>query len=112
MLLDKKSDVGQHQSTHNSGVLHAGLHYLPGSLKARLAVEGIREMIDFCRARGIPHELCGKLVVATNAQERERLRELQVRGTAIGLKGLRWLDAVQLREIEPHVVGLCALQRP
>src|SRR3569833_1248971 len=72
-ILEKEKDVGRHQSTHNSGVLHAGLYYKPGSTKARLAVRGIRQMTAFCREHSISHEICGKLVVATNEAERQRL---------------------------------------
>lgn len=111
-LLDKESRVGAHQSTHNSGVLHAGLYYKPGSLKARLAVEGIREMSAYCREKKIPHEICGKVVVAVDESEVPRLRELESRGQANGLQGLRWLDRAGLREIEPHAAGVAALHVP
>src|SRR4051812_34362776 len=82
IVLEKEPRVGQHQSGHNSGVLHAGLYYAPGSLKARLAVDGIRQMKRFCADYGIPHDVCGKLVVATSAEERPRLEELLRRGVA------------------------------
>lgn len=111
-LLEKESRVGAHQSTHNSGVLHAGLYYKPGSLKARLAVEGIREMTAYCREKNIPHEICGKIVVAVDEGEVPRLRELETRGTANGLTGLRWLDHSGLRAIEPHAAGVAALHVP
>src|SRR5258707_5273298 len=84
-LLENESDVGQHQSGHNSGVLHVGLYYKPGSRKARLAVRGIRQMVEFCRAHSIPHEVCGKCVVATSQEEVPRLHALLERGTANGL---------------------------
>jgi L-2-hydroxyglutarate oxidase len=112
VLLEKESDVGQHQSTHNSGVLHAGLHYRPASLKARLAVQGIRAMVHFCEQHGVAHERCGKLVVATDAAELPRLRELQTRGVANGLRGLRWLERGELTELEPHVAGIAGLHVP
>jgi L-2-hydroxyglutarate oxidase len=112
-VLEKENDVGQHQSGHNSGVLHAGLYYAPGSLKARLAVTGIRQMVAFCRDHAIPHETCGKLVVATCEEELPRLRTLLDRGTANGLRGLAWLDKPEaLREIEPHATGLAAVRVP
>lgn len=111
-VIEKETAVGQHQSGHNSGVLHAGLSYLPGSLKARLAVSGLRRMVAFCREEGIRFEQCGKLVVATTGEEVGRLRLLLERGTANGLQGLRWLDAEQLAEIEPHVVGRAAVHVP
>lgn len=111
-LFEKEATVGRHQSTHNSGVLHAGLYYKPGSLKARLAVEGIRRMTAFCKQHGIAHEICGKLVVATTTEEIGRLKILQERGEQNGLRGLRWLDGDALREIEPHAAGLAAVQVP
>src|ERR1043165_4445647 len=92
ILLEKEAIVGAHQSNHNSGVLHAGLYYLPGSAKARLAVRGIRQMVEFCRTENIAHEICGKLVVATEPEELPRLDELLSRGRANGLTGLRKLD--------------------
>jgi L-2-hydroxyglutarate oxidase len=111
-VLEKEADVGLHQSTRNSGVMHAGLHYAPGSLKARLAREGLRRMVDFCVQHGVAHEQCGKVVVATSEAEVERLRALQERGTRNGLMGLRWLAAAELREIEPHAAGIAALHVP
>ena len=111
-LLEKESEVGKHQTGHNSGVLHCGLYYKPGSVKARLAVQGIRQMVAFCQENGVPHEICGKLVVATDAAEVERLRALQERGAANGLEGLRWLGREEMREIEPHVGGVAALRVP
>ncbi|MEX1010263.1 MAG: L-2-hydroxyglutarate oxidase [Chthoniobacterales bacterium] len=111
-LLEKESRVGAHQSTHNSGVLHAGLYYRPGSLKARLAVEGIREMTAYCREKNIRHEICGKVVVAVDETEIPRLRELEARGQANGLTGLRWLDRDGLLALEPHAAGVAALHVP
>ena len=112
VLWEKEAGFGRHQSTHNSGVLHAGLYYKPGSAKARLAVAGIREMTAFCRERGVPHEICGKVVVATDDAEVERLRTLLERGTANGLAGLRWLSQAELREREPHAAGVAAVLVP
>lgn len=111
-LIEKEPSVGRHQSTHNSGVLHAGLYYKPGSLKARLAVRGIRRMVAFCAEHGIHHEACGKLVIATNEEEIGRLHTLLERGTQNGLRGLRWLERDALREIEPHAAGLAAVHVP
>src|SRR6204780_1369280 len=96
-VLEKEAGVGQHQSGHNSGVLHCGLYYKPGSIKARLAVTGIRQMIGFCQEHGIPHEVCGKLVVAARADEVPRLNELYERGRQNGLTGLQQLEASQKR---------------
>jgi len=111
-LLEKEPGFGRHQSTHNSGVLHAGLYYKPGSVKARLAVSGIRQMTAFCRQHGIAHEICGKLVVATDEAEVARLRELHERGRRNGLAGLAWLEGDAMREIEPNVGGLAGLRVP
>ena len=111
-LLEKESEVGRHQTGHNSGVLHCGLYYKPGSVKARLAVQGIRQMVAFCQENGVPHEICGKLVVAADDAEVERLHALEERGAANGLEGLRWLGREQMREIEPHVGGVAALRVP
>lgn len=112
VVLEKEADVGQHQSTHNSGVLHAGLYYKPGSHKARLAVAGIRKMVQFCRSHSIPHEVCGKLVVAVDELEMSRLRDLLARGQANGLQGLRWLEPPAMRQREPHVGGVAAIEVP
>jgi len=111
-VLEKEAGVGQHQTGHNSGVLHCGLYYKPGSVRARLAVAGIREMVAFCQENAVPHEICGKLVVAADAGEVPRLRELEERGAANGLEGLQWLEREQMREIEPHVGGVAALRVP
>jgi (S)-2-hydroxyglutarate dehydrogenase len=111
-VLEKEGGVGRHQTGHNSGVLHCGLYYKPGSVKARLAVTGIREMVAFCRENGVAHEICGKLVVAADASEVPRLRALQERGAANGLEGLRWMEREEMREIEPHVGGVAALRVP
>jgi (S)-2-hydroxyglutarate dehydrogenase len=111
-LLEKESAVGRHQTGHNSGVLHCGLYYKPGSVKARLAVSGIRRMVAFCRENGIPHDVCGKLVVAADESELPRLRDLEERGRANGLEGLEMLGREQMREIEPHAGGVAALRVP
>jgi len=111
-VLEKEDRVCGHQSGHNSGVLHAGLYYKPGSLKARLAVSGIREMVAFCQQHAVPHEICGKLVVAADESEVPRLRSLHERGTQNGLEGLRLLDREQMLEVEPHVGGVAALRVP
>ena len=111
-VLEKEDSVGRHQSSHNSGVLHCGLYYQPGSIRARLAVSGIQEMIAFCRQKNIPHEVCGKLVVAVDESEQPRLQALQERGQQNGLQGLKLLKGEQMREIEPHVGGVAALHVP
>ena len=111
-LLEKESAVAQHQSSHNSGVLHAGLQYRPGSEKARLARSGIRRMTEFCASRGIAHEVCGKLVVATDSTQLPRLEAMLDRGRANGLQGLRRLTPEEAREVEPHVHCVGALHVP
>lgn len=112
IILEKENEVGQHQSTHNSGVLHAGLYYKPGSAKARLAVRGIRIMREFCEQHQVPYETCGKLVVACSQDELPRLETLLERGTANGLQGLRKLNKEQIKEIEPHAAGIAAVRVP
>lgn len=112
LLLEKEPGLGHHQTGHNSGVLHAGLYYKPGSLKAELAVEGLRQMVGFCQRHGVAHEQCGKIVVATQPEELPRLEKLMERGVANGLKGLRKLSPEQIREIEPHAAGLAAIHVP
>ena len=111
-VLEKEPGVGRHQSGNNSGVLHAGLYYKPGSIKARLAVSGIREMVAFCAEHKIPHDVCGKLVVATDDAELVRLRALHERGIQNGLQGLAFLEREAMLEIEPHVGGIAALRVP
>ncbi len=111
-LFEKEQEVGQHQSGHNSGVLHAGLYYKPGSLKAKLAVTGIRQMRAFCERHAIAHDVCGKLVVACSQDEIPRLRDLYDRGQRNGLRDLAWLNPDQMREIEPHVAGVAAVRVP
>src|SRR6202795_4096112 len=112
LLLEKEDRVGQHQSSHNSGVIHSGTYYKPGSLKAKLCVEGARAMVEFCRMHGIAHEVCGKVIVATHEDELPRLEELRRRGETNGLKGFHLVGPEQLREIEPHASGLRALVVP
>src|ERR1035441_1401717 len=111
-LVEKEAAVGQHQTGNNSGVLHCGLAYRPGSNKAKLAVRGIRQMVEFCRTHSIPHDICGKLVVATRAEQLPRLNDLFQRGTQNGLLGLERLDGRSMREIDPHAAGVAALRVP
>jgi L-2-hydroxyglutarate oxidase len=112
LVLEKEASVGRHQTGHNSGVLHCGLYYKPGSVKAHLAVTGIRQMIAFCQENSIPHEVCGKLVVAADQTEVPRLADLHERGQKNGLAGLRWLGPDEMREIEPHCGGVAGLRVP
>jgi len=112
LVLEKEPGIARHQTGHNSGVIHSGVYYHAGSLKARLCVAGAREMVQFCSRHGIPHEVCGKLIVATNSEEVARLDDLLTRGTANGLAGLRILEREAMLEIEPHAGGLRALHVP
>src|SRR5262245_55318364 len=111
-VLEAEDRLATHQSTHNSGVIHSGLYYKPGSLKAKLCVEGARALYRFCEEEGIAHERCGKLVVATRKDELPRLDELERCGQANGLVGLLRLRAEEIREREPHAAGIAALWVP
>ena len=112
LLLEKESGPGRHQTGNNSGVLHCGLYYKPGSTKARLAVQGVRRMVEFCVEHSIAHEMCGKVVVATEKEEIPRLHALLERGQANGLEGLRLLGPEEIRELEPHAAGLAGIRVP
>jgi L-2-hydroxyglutarate oxidase LhgO len=112
LLLEKESQLAAHQTGNNSGVLHSGLYYKPGSEKARLSVSGLQQMVAFCREHGIAHEQCGKIVVATSEDELPSLENLWQRGNANGLQGLRKLVPEQIREIEPHAAGIAAIHVP
>jgi len=112
LLLEKESGPGRHQTGHNSGVLHCGLYYKPGSRKARLAVQGIRSMVEFCEQHSVSFEQCGKIVVATEEEEVPRLHALLDRGKANGLEGLQLLAPEGIREIEPYAAGLAGIRVP
>ncbi|PYX27626.1 MAG: L-2-hydroxyglutarate oxidase [Acidobacteria bacterium] len=112
LLLEKEDHVARHQSGHNSGVIHSGVYYKPGSLKARLCAAGAAAMVEFCREHGIPHNVCGKVIVAATEAELPRLEELRQSGIANGLAGLRVISPGELREIEPHARGVRALVVP
>lgn len=112
VVLEKEPDVGRHQTGHNSGVVHAGVYYEPGSLKARLCREGATELKAYCATRGIAYDEIGKLIVARDEAEVARLRELRRRGEANGVPGLEWLSERQIAEREPGVVGRAALYSP
>jgi L-2-hydroxyglutarate oxidase len=107
-VLEKEDRVGAHQTGHNSGVIHSGIYYRPGSLRAQLCVAGARSMVEFCREHGIPHEVTGKLIVATAEAELPRLRVLAERATANGVPA-QMIDPVAARELEPNVSCLAAL---
>ena len=112
LLVEKEDGVARHQSGHNSGVIHSGIYYKPGSLKAKLCVAGRDAMVAFCAEHGIPHQICGKLIVAVDQDESSRLEMLRERGVANGLTGLRMLSQSEAREIEPNVGGVAWLLVP
>jgi L-2-hydroxyglutarate oxidase len=111
-VLEKEARLGAHQTGHNSGVIHSGLYYKPGSLKAQNCVRGSALMFRFCEANGVPFERCGKIVVATRPEQLPALQELESRGRSNGLPGIRRLSAEQIAEYEPHVRGVAALYVP
>jgi L-2-hydroxyglutarate oxidase len=112
VVLEAEDSVAAHQTGHNSGVIHSGLYYKPGSLKATNCTRGRLMLLDFCREHGIAHELCGKVVVATRPDELIALQNLEERGKANGLEGVRRIAPEELKEIEPHVAGLAGLWVP
>ena len=111
-VLEKEDRVAVHQTGHNSGVVHAGLYYLPGSLKARLCRRGASLLQEYCQQKNLPYDECGKLVVAIDESERPALERIRERAIANGVPDLRWLDGARLREIEPHAAGVAALFSP
>jgi (S)-2-hydroxyglutarate dehydrogenase len=112
LILEKEAELAHHQTGNNSGVIHSGLYYRPGSLKARLCVSGRKELMAFCDSNSVPYEICGKVVVATSQAELPRLDELRRRGEANGLKGLEIIGPERLKEIEPHAIGIKGLFVP
>src|SRR6201995_209390 len=108
MVVEKEDKVGTHQTGHTSGVIHSGVYYKPGSLKARLCRAGAQSMVEFCKEQGVPYEICGKLIVATEPAELPRLRDLAERAEANGVSA-RLLTPEQAREVEPNVSCLAAL---
>lgn len=112
LLLEKEAKLAMHQTGRNSGVLHAGLYYKPGSEKAILSVSGLQQMVAFCRKYGIACDQCGKIVVATDPGELPRLETLWERGNANGLAGMQKLNPQQIKEIEPHAAGVAAIHVP
>jgi 2-hydroxyglutarate dehydrogenase len=112
VLLERELRLAAHQTGHTSGVIHSGIYYEPGSLKARLCVEGAAELCGYCERRGIPVDRHGKLIVAADEAELGRLAELERRGRANGVEGLRRIEAGEIGEIEPHARGLSALHSP
>jgi len=112
LVLEKEDEVAHHQTGNNSGVIHSGLYYKPGSLKAKNCINGYHMMIQFCDEHHIPYDLCGKVVVATDKSELGRLRDLFDRGRENGLEGLEMLDQARLKEIEPHLAGIQGIRVP
>lgn len=112
VVLEREPEIGRHQTSSSSGVVHAGIYYAPGSLKARLCVEGARRMDEFCAEHGLPYERCGKVIVAVDRSELGRLDELEERGRANGVPGLRRIGPEELAELEPHATGVAALHSP
>jgi L-2-hydroxyglutarate oxidase len=112
VLIEKESAVARHQTGHNSGVIHSGLYYKPGSLKATNCIQGYKMLIDFCDAESIPYDLCGKIVVATKQEELPQLETLYQRGQQNGLSGLKKLTLAEMRELEPHVTGVAGMFVP
>jgi len=111
-IVEKERTLASHQTGHNSGVIHAGIYYAPGSYKARLCVDGVRRLKQFCDANGVRYENCGKVIVATTADERPRLQTLYERGIANGVPGIRLIEPGRLREIEPHARAVAAVHSP
>jgi len=112
-VLEKEDRLAAHQTGHNSGVIHSGIYYRPGSLKARLTVSGAKRLVAFCREHDVPHDLCGKVIVATDASELPRLDELFRRGTENAVPGgVERIGPERLREIEPHAHGIAAIHVP
>src|SRR3954454_23656802 len=109
VVLEREPTIGAHQPSHSSGVIHAGIYYAPGSLKARLCVEGARALYEYCEERGIPTDRCGKLVIAVSAEELPGLDELERRSRANGVEGLSRIDGSRIPEFEPHAHGVAAL---
>ena len=112
VVLEKEDRVAAHQTGHNSGVVHAGIYYRPGSLKAELCTRGKAMLREYCAERRIPYDECGKLVVAVDEDDVARLDDLEARAAENAVPGLRRLDAAGIREIEPHAAGLAALHSP
>jgi L-2-hydroxyglutarate oxidase LhgO len=112
LLLEKEAALSSHQSAHNSGVVHAGIYYAPGSLKARLCRRGGELLRELCTQQGLAYAACGKVVIARDAREIDALQRLAERASANDVPGLRWLDETELRAVEPHAVGVAALHSP
>lgn len=111
-VLEKEALVAQHQTGHNSGVIHSGIYYAPGSLKAQNCIRGYHQLIEFCKEHEVPYELCGKIIVATTEAELPRLQALYERGQQNGLENLQWLTPEEIKQREPHVNGIAGIYVP
>jgi L-2-hydroxyglutarate oxidase len=112
LIVDKENQIAKHQTGHNSGVIHSGIYYKPGSLKAKTCIEGYRLLIDFCSRENVPCQICGKVIVAVNESEIPRLNNIYERGVENGLEGIKILSAGELKEFEPHSTGVKAIHVP
>lgn len=110
LLLEKEQALADHQTGHNSGVIHSGIYYKPGSFKAKNCVSGRRELVAFAREHGIKHDVCGKLIVATDKEELPRLEKIHATGIANGIEDMERVGPEQIREIEPHCTGIAGLR--
>jgi len=111
-IIEKESEVASHQTGHNSGVIHSGIYYKPGSLKAKNCIRGYHFLIDFCKRKGIPFEICGKIIVALNDGQLDALDKLYQRGIENGLEDLEFINSNQIKEIEPHCTGIKGIKVP
>ena len=111
-VFEKEAEIGQHQTGHNSGVIHSGIYYRPGSQRARMAVQGSERMVEFCAEHGIPYDRCGKVIVATQESQIPALEELARRAEANGVPGVRMIGPEELKELEPYATGIRALHVP
>jgi L-2-hydroxyglutarate oxidase LhgO len=112
VVLEKEPEIARHQTGHNSGVIHSGIYYRPGSQKAQLCVAGAAALVSFCREHHVAHDICGKLIVATSQRQLGSLIELQARAVPNRISGVRWLESSEIRDFEPHVGGIAALHVP
>jgi (S)-2-hydroxyglutarate dehydrogenase len=112
LVIEKESEVAKHQTGNNSGVIHSGIYYKPGSLKAKNCINGYHQLVAFCEKNNVPFELCGKIIVATDASELQALKNIKERGLQNGLQGLKDLTGEELKEYEPHVAGIAGILVP
>jgi (S)-2-hydroxyglutarate dehydrogenase len=112
LILEKEDGIAKHQTGHNSGVIHSGIYYKPGSRKAKNCIHGYNLLLDFCRKENVPYEICGKIIVAIDENEIQKLNDIYERGLANGLKDLRLIDKDELKELEPHALGIKAIHVP